>query len=76
MSEGNSWQHKAVGRAGAAGGPVVGMAEEGRDHTGRLDNRPEDMGDMVAAQDRLALGEDKVGTPWSPEAKDTRGDRA
>lgn len=65
-----------MGRAEAAGGPVVGMAEEGRDHTGRLENRPEDMGDMVAAQDRLALGEDKVGTPWSPEAKDIRGDRA
>lgn len=65
-----------MGRAEAAGGPVVGTAEVGRDHTGRLGNRPEDMGDMVAAQDKLALGEDKAGTPSSPEAKDIRGDRA
>lgn len=76
VSEGSNWQHKAVGRAEAAGGPVVGTAEEGRDHTGRQDNRPEDMGDMVAAQDRLAQDEDKVGTPWSPEAKGIQGDRA
>lgn len=50
-------------RAEEAGGPVVGMAEGDRDHRGRQDNRQEDMGDMVVAQDRLAQGEDKVGTP-------------
>lgn len=52
VSEGSSWQHKAVGRAEVAGGPVVDKVEEGRDHTGRQDNRAEDKGDMVVVQDR------------------------